>query len=203
MKLLKTVMVSMGLVLAAGSAQAVTIDSAATGLANAGTTIDFSEGGLANGTLVTNQFSGLGISFSPAMTLLTRVSPRPNFTGPALVNFAGNPFTVFNPFSINFANKVSAATFALSGNNGTATLTALLGGTSIASFTTGKNLSANNFYGFGGLVFDQITVSASAPATIALDNLAFNVAAVPVPAALPLMLLGLCGLGVFARRRVA
>lgn len=201
MRLIKTTVVALGLAAAAGSAQAVTINSATSGLAGAGTTIDFSEGGVANGTLVTNQFAGLGASFSPAMTLLTSVSPRPNFAGPSLVNFGGNPFTIFNPFTIAFSATVDGASFAMTANNGTATISALLNGTAVSSFSTTTDTSANSFYGFSGFNFDAITVTASSPQTVALDNLSFNVATVPVPAALPMLMLGMFGLAVLGRRR--
>ena len=54
---------------------------------------------------------------------------------------------------------------------------------------------------FSGLDDDSGPLGSSGYWT--LDNVAYNTATVPVPAALPLMLLALGGLGVAARRRKA
>ena len=53
--------------------------------------------------------------------------------------------------------------------------------------------------GYGGLI-DEVVVWGSAGFYV-MDDVTYNTAAIPVPAALPLMLLALGGLGVAARRR--
>lgn len=197
-----TIFAAIAAVAGFGALQAAPISGAASGLSGADVMIDFSEKGDLQGTDITTQFSDLGVTFSPFLRQLDEAgyAARGNHSGFALFNFKFDPDLQFaDPFSIMFNNAVSAATFALSGSNNnntaTGTLTALLNGTVVESFTATLQQPAPNFFGFSGIVFDEITVDATFPRGTSIDNLAFNLAPVPLPAGLPLML---AGLGAFA-----
>ncbi|MGA9412634.1 MAG: VPLPA-CTERM sorting domain-containing protein [Roseobacter sp.] len=177
------------------TANAAVIDNGATGISGADVTIGFDEVALTDGTPVTNQFAGLGVTFSQALTYNNTVSTRPNFSGAAFSNPAGQAF------SILFSQTVSSASAAITANSGGATYTSLLNGVEVEGFSTSLDLAENNFYGFTGSLFDEILIDPDGSTTIAMDNLAYTVAPVPVPAALPLLLAGIGGLGFMARRR--
>ncbi|MEM7470606.1 MAG: VPLPA-CTERM sorting domain-containing protein [Pseudomonadota bacterium] len=187
-------------------ATAATISGSSTGVANADVEIGFGE--IATTGAITTQYSGLGLSFTPGLTRLNNNPNRPNFTTPYLGNFGGA-----NPFSMIFTNTVTDASFAMTSNGGIqTTFTALLKGIIVESFTTavsrppvnGNPRDPNNFYGFTGLLFDEINVSVGESGNssiVGLDTVAFNVAAVPVPASLPLLFAGLGGLALMRCRR--
>lgn len=187
-------------------ATSATISGSSSGVANADVEIGFGE--IATTGAITTQYSDLGLSFTPGLTRLNNNPNRPNFTSPYLGNFGGA-----NPFSMIFTNTVKDASFAMTSNGGIqTTFTALLNGTIVESFTTavsrppvnGNPRDPNNFYGFTGLLFDEINVSVGASgdsSIVGLDTVAFNVAAVPVPASLPLLIAGLGGLALMGRRR--
>jgi hypothetical protein len=153
------------------------------GLSSPDVAIDFSEGNLPAGS-VTNQFTSLGATFSPELSLFLNISGRPNFEGPALLNFTGGPVV------IDFSFDLSDATFAFTTNSGTTTFESLLDGVVVENFTSGSaspvNLAPNNFFGFTDSRFNQIRLTGP---VFALDNLSFNAAEeVPSPAPLALFL---------------
>jgi len=81
------------------------------------------------------------------------------------------------------------------------TFTGWLGGVAVALHTFSGNTAGFNFTGFTGL--DEVTITANM-ATFAdpqFDNLTYDASAVPAPAALPLLVVGLGGLAVARRRR--
>lgn len=183
------------------SAQAATIDSATMGLSDADVTITFDEVALARGTQVTDQFESFGVTFSPAVTYFPSISPRPNFDGAAVLDFNFAAGTAGTPVTLNFTDTVSAVSLLTSGNFGQVTFSAFLGGSLVESFTSSVDLTANNFYGFEGIRLDALTLTPSGSNSFALDELAFDIAPVPVPASLPLLVGGMLGLGWMARRR--
>lgn len=187
-----------------GPASAAVIDSSSSSIINPEVSLGFDEVALSNGTTVVNQFASFGVSFSPQLTYLDNVSARPNFQGPALFNFGGSPFTIFDPFSLLFTNTVSDAVFAYTTNFGSTTFEALLNGSVIESFASVTNISAQSFYGFMGIEFDEIRVtSANGKRTGALDSLSFNTVAVPEPGVLPLFAMGALLLVGYRRKRVS
>ena len=150
-----------------------------TGISNPSTTITFSEIPLANGTALTNQYSSLGVTFT-GFFYNPQVFTAPNFNYPA----AGNFFDALsnNPFIISFAQSQSQAAFSLITNSGTSTFEALLNGSVVDSFSSATNVTnTNNFYGFTGITFDAVRVTAGGGGYALLDNIQFNSAAQSVP----------------------
>lgn len=176
-----------------------------TGISSPAETITFSEVPLASGTPVTSQFASLGVTFSPA--LYYDVQPL-FFPTDFLANFDENG-NISNPATIFFANDQTAAAFAVQTNPGTSTFEALLNGVEVESFTASTELStlpdltnASNFYGFSGIVFNEIMVTSNT-SFFQMDNLQLSDAAtaVPEPGTLALFGIALAGLAVFYRRR--
>ena len=189
--------------LALGSvpASAATIDSETSGLSSPAVNIGFDEISLMSGELVIDQYSGLGVSFSPALAYLGSFSAGPNISGPSLINIGGSPLTIFNPFSIAFENAVSGASFAFVSADSNTTFEALLNGVVVESFSSMTGDQIQSYYGFTGIVFDEIRVTVGAPGMGILDDLSFNYAAVPLPASLAFLLAGLGGLAIAGRKR--
>jgi VPDSG-CTERM motif len=174
-----------------------------TGLASPVTTIDFNAS-LGDGTVVTNQYAGLGVTFSPNLVYDTIYSGAgiPNIGGGQLRNFAG---TVVDPFSLLFAVDQTEVAFAMATNPGTSTFSAYLDGVLVESFSAATDVSSsNNFFGFSGIVFDEIRVDAGGSGSaMLLDNLQMGTAATAsVPdAGATASLLGLAMFGLGALRR--
>ncbi|WP_309738022.1 PEP-CTERM sorting domain-containing protein [Chamaesiphon sp. OTE_20_metabat_361] len=70
-------------------------------------------------------------------------------------------------------------------NPGTSTFNALLNNSVVDTFSTAtNNTSSNNFYGFTGVTFDAIRVTAGSNGLAAIDNIQFGTAtaqSVPEP----------------------
>lgn len=177
-----------------------------TGLTSPVTTVTFSEVALANDTVVTDQFLGLGMEFgalSPTDGLY--FSSTAGSQGAGLQNFFPD---TYNPFVIYFTTAVSEAAFEMITNGTTDTFTAFLNGNVVetASLRTGLW----RFYGFTGIVFDEIRVGIGGDVGsgnqrhMRLDNVqigsAVSVSEPPILTILALGLMGLAGLS-FARYR--
>lgn len=195
---------ALGLAAAAFSAGAAPITNN-TGIAAPAQTITFSEFVFATNTPIINQYASLGVTFTPS--LYYNVQPV-FFPTDFLANFsfAGDPTN--NPASILFAQDQTAAAFAMQTNPGTSTFEAYLDGVLVESFTAATSLSflpdltnASNFYGFSGIVFDEIRITSGGPGGVfQIDNLQLS-SAVPEPGTLALLVLGLAGLAATRRRR--
>ncbi len=209
----KGALVALGFLGMASTASAATIISAATGIADADRVIGFDEVAVANGGAVTNQYAGLGVSFTPQLVYLNSVSPRAGFAGPALVNFQRGQtggFDIFDPFSIIFTSAVEAASFAFT-RQGSTKFEAFLNGSLVESFTATTFLNSTNFFGFSGSLFDEIRLTAEVGSRFAaLDTLAIKdaqtrVAVTPLPASAWMLLaaiLALLAVRGWRRRRV-
>ena len=172
------------------SSNAAFIDNA-TGLASPVTTVTFSEVSLASGSLVTDQFSALGVEFgslTPSVGLYYTATGNP---GAGLANYFPDDY---NPFVISFNTAITEAAFMMVTNGYTDTFRALLNGTVVetATRTTGNW----RYYGFSGIVFDEVQVgvalgesSVPSNAHMRLDNVQIGAtASVPAPPTLALLL---------------
>ncbi|MBP0017935.1 MAG: PEP-CTERM sorting domain-containing protein [Cyanobacteria bacterium SBLK] len=165
----------------ARSTEALTLNNS-TGLIDPAQTITFNEIELPNNTSVIDQYSSLGVEFSPNLVFETSSSPSPNITANQLKNFP----PVTNPFSIHFTDKVSSAAFAFAPPPSTSTFTALLDGSVVESFSSPTHpFNSNNFFGFTDIVFDEIRIDIGEPVnSMRLDNIQFTVASTPEPSSI-------------------
>ena len=172
------------------------------GLSNPAQTITFDEFVFPAGTSITNEYSSLGVTFSPNLVYNAQEGSFPNISG----NRLGNYDPTVNPFFISFSNIQNEAAFAMVTNTGTSTFTALLNGTAVESFsaTTDTN-TTSNYFGFTGISFDAIRVDVGGSnSAMLLDNLqTASLAAIPEPTSLAVFAIGACvaGLGTARRRR--
>ncbi|MFN0126991.1 MAG: PEP-CTERM sorting domain-containing protein [Verrucomicrobiales bacterium] len=196
----QTLLLAGGLLVLGTPAIGAVINLSATGLAAPVRTVTFSEVGLADTAPVSNEFAALGVIFSPNLYYRTNDNPAwPNISGPNIRS--GDP--IVNTFSLGFNEPVTAAAFAaIASPPTTTTFTARLNGATVESFDTLVSLDnpPNTFFGFEGIVFDEIQVAYSAETRIRLDNLQFG-PVVPEPATVSLCLLGCWGILVRRRRQ--
>lgn len=172
-----------------------------TGLASPQQTITFDAPAtpLAAQDPVTTQFQSSGVTFTGAF-YNPDSSTLPNISGNRIGNFqAGIGHSAL--FQIDFSSNLSQVAFAEVTQPGVSTFEALLNGVSVQSMTAATSLtSPTNFYGFTGIVFNQVRISvASSDNAFLLDNLQ-TVAAVPEPASWALLLAGMSVVGLAGRR---
>jgi hypothetical protein len=178
----------------------------ATGIASPQATITFSEFGVPADTVITTQYAGLGVTFSPNLYQNPQFFPDFNIdpSPDSLSNFqfiGGGPIVV--PFSIFFSAVQTDAAFAMITNQNSTLFQSLLGGVVVDSgvLSTG-NGSPTNFYGFTGVSFDEIRVAVGGDGNMILDNLQLgSTGTVPEPASLLLLGFGLIGLAVSKMRK--
>ena len=179
------------------------------GLNNPTQTITFDEIDFPIGTEITTQYSGLGVTFSN-LFLSTPVRRRPvnfNLHHRILSNFDATLSGPFGPFSINFLQEQTAVEFTLLTNTGISTFTALLNGVVIETFNAETQLElTDNFYGFSGILFDEIQVNPGGSNTAAgIDNLQLSpLTSTSVPetsSVLGLLSMGALSIGFCHKRR--
>jgi hypothetical protein len=183
-----------------------------TGLPSPAQTITFSElsPAPANGTVLTTQLASRGLTFDNN-SVYYNPQPNalyPNFSYPYAGNYVmgRNGITIgpVAPFSIHFTTPVSSAALVLATADGvTTTLEALLGGSVVYSGSVPTHYTtANDWYGFTGITFDQILISSGSGVAVAFDNIEFS----PVPEASTWLAvwfaLAVCGHCEWHRRRV-
>lgn len=181
-----------------GQVTASPINHASTGLATPDVLIDLNS--LSGGTLINSQFAGQGIVFSSTLGSFLAQSSCIFGSGGCSNTTNGS---LSNVYSFLFSSDVSDVSLRLVTNTGTTTFTALLNGSTVESFSTSTNTSSvNAYYGFSGIVFDELRYTINAiNSNFNLDDVAFNFAnAVSEPTALALLGIGLFGLG-FGRRK--
>ena len=183
-------------------ASAAFVANSDTGLTSPDVSIDFGSNLFADGTVITNQFE---VSDGVIFGATYQYGTAPNLGGSISGGVLGTVAATFTPGSIFFTSAVSEAVFSWRTNPGTTTFEALLNLASVESFTAATNAdisAAGKFYGFGGILFDEIRLTINlADTAFTLDNLQYNLTAVPLPAALPLFLSALAGLGLMGWRR--
>ena len=169
------------------------------GLASPTSTITFDEIVVPQNTVVDIQYAGLGVTFTTGLRYDTQGAVAfPGITGHYLGNNDGvNLSSIVNPFSIFFGPAVTAAAFGMATNPTTTLFEALLGGSLVESFSVATTFdnAAQSFYGFTGIMFDEIKITARGTGveTAALiDNIQFN--PVPEPSTIFLFGSGLAGL---------
>ena len=161
------------------------------GLNAPASTITFDEFIFPQNTVIDNQYSTLGVTFTSGLRYDT-LGPGtlPGIDGHYLGNFS----PLINPFSIFFNSNQTEAAFGFASNPQITTLTALLDGNIIESISgvTSFDNPLRGFYGFENIIFDEIQIAGS---EALIDNIQFdNVSSVPVPAAVWLFGFGLMGL---------
>jgi hypothetical protein len=181
----------------APTAGATPIIASPTGLAAPLTTVTFDEFGIADGTLITTQYSTLGVEFTGSTAQGTFGTPA--FSG-------GVIFDNGTPFSIHFTTDQNAVAFTLGANFPSQTVEALLNGVSVESFTHDTTFAANGdffpYYGFTGITFDEIRVSGGGGGGV--DNIQMGTATVPDRGSTSILLgLGLLGIFVGKMRRLS
>jgi hypothetical protein len=197
--------VAVGLLVAPAAVDAGFINASPVGLSNPGVDLTFDEVNLSPGTTVTNQFAAFGVTFAPSAYYDELGNPGyPNVSGNYLTNFI--PFVPANTTEfIQFTAPVTAAAFAIVTQTGSTTFTAYLNGSPVDSGVGATNLtSTNNYFGFQGLVFDEIGFTVSSfDRAATFDNLKFSfvAASVPEPPSLILIGVGLGGVAVACRGR--
>lgn len=180
----------------ATSAEAVPIlDGSFAGFSGTETVIDFDEIPLVPFQSVTNEFAGLGISFSPNVWF-ENTRNFPNFDGASMANFRssaapGGALPAI-AFSVSFVSSMTDfAAFFASNSGQTITLTAFLGATFVESLTfTDTACCDGHVLGFSGILFDRITITGSD--LIIFDEFHFENVAEPATALM--LVLGLVGL---------
>jgi hypothetical protein len=182
---LKRILLVAGMAAVQQFASAALFYESTTGLSSPAQTITFSElsPAPANGTALTTQLASLGVTFDNNSVYY---NPQPNSLYPNFsYPYAGNYVMGYDgiitgpvvPFSIHFTTPVSSAALVLATADGvTTTLEALLGGSVVYSGSVPTHYTtANDWYGFTGITFDQIRINSGSGVAVAFDNVEFSV----------------------------
>ena len=177
-------------------AHAGIITSSSTGLTNPARTITFDNPTFPNGTVITDQYSNLGVTFSNGLYFAPQGDfGFPNIDANHLANFTPDGETIVSPIFINFNQAQSGAAFAFATNPGVSTLTALYKGALVETFNAdASTFPINNYFGFSDIQFDQIQINAASNGAFLLDNLQLSnaeVAPVPELSTMTLMLIAM------------
>jgi hypothetical protein len=203
----------LAVVTVATTASASPIISSSTGLASPDTVLTFNEVAIPSYAPLTNQFAAYGVTFENLFyngCAGDCVNTPPSGTDPDIGNFTNDNTSPFNATpSVLFTSPVSGSAFQIAANGGPYNFAATLGGLLVEQFAVNIDTSAINgssgwgYYGFSGITFDRIDITASN--AILLDNLEFSggATAVPEPATMTLLGSGLVTAYLGRRRRKA
>ena len=178
-----------------GTATATDIISSNTGLASPASTITFSEIVLPDGTLLTNQYAGLGVTFAGGFYYNgcpTCVTAPPDGVKPDITDFPNSDTSLGSTLTtISLSNPVNGIAFNFASEFIQYTFTAFLGASQVGQFTVNVNTTAINgvsgwgWYGFDDLTLDSLqistTVSGGPINGYVIDNLETGTAATPTP----------------------
>ena len=164
-----------------------------TGLTSPAVTITFTEYGILENTVLTNQYAALGVTFSSGM--YEAGSP-----GDAASNVSPGGVAT-TPFSIYFTSVRSSAAVILVTNTGTSTFAAFLAGAPVDSFSA--STGPQRYYGFTGENFDQIQITPGGLLNVGVLTQIELGSAVPEPSTYALLGTGLLGLLAWRRKRTA
>ncbi len=155
-------------------AWAASIQSSSTGLASPDTLLTFDEIVLPENSPLTIEYNGFGVTFSglnydPSLF----AGPwAPDGTAPFLGNLTDDA-DQFTDWSVTFNTTLSEAAFTLTAGSGNQTLTALLNGTPVESFSFFFGTASDSgYFGFEGIAFDEIQMTAGSG--VFIDNLQFS-----------------------------
>lgn len=185
---------------------ATIISGASSGLSSPDVMLTFDEIVLASNGPITNEYSGYGVTFENTYYDVQGWSLP---TGRHISNFTVG---ITNPYmGISFTSDVTDVAFQLITNEeynsedpGQTTIEAWLDGALISSFVGNTFLYDQYWFGFTDLMLDEIRIYPGGWLTVGrLDNLQYNFrpSEVPLPAAFPLFIAGVCGLGFSLRKR--
>lgn len=160
------------------------------------TLIDFNS--LANNTLITNQFVASGVVASGGLFADTTNSGA-IFGSPAASNFlptSPGPGP-YNTITLTFSSAIIRIGMNEISNSGTFNIAEVGGTLGFASSLTPSFVGLEDLNGFTSVV---LTVTGAANNAFGIDNLRFTPRAVPEPASLALIALGLAGFGLRRRK---
>jgi hypothetical protein len=169
------------------------------GLTSPASTLTFDEIVFPQGTAINNQYQASGITFTPSLIYdVLGAESLPGITGHYLGNF--NP--IVNPFSIFFTTQQTEAAFGIATFPAQTTLTALLNGTPVESFSISTTFDDPNtgFYGFSGITFNEISILVSNNLAL-IDNIQTGNTTIPEPTTMLLLGSGLIGLVGYGRKK--
>ena len=182
----------------AGAANATPIIGDASGLTSPSTILSFDEVVLATDSTVTNEYGAFGVTFSGLFydSSCCIEGWTPDGASPYLGNVTTN-ISAFTDWSILFSLDQTEVAFTMASNRATHVLSAYLNNSLVETFNVDG--STWGYYGFTGIVFDEIRMDANA--AMLIDNLQFSTStSVPEPASIALLSLGLAGIG-FSRKK--
>jgi hypothetical protein len=180
-----------------GAVNATPISGDASGLTSPGTLLTFDEVVLATDASVTNEYSAYGVTFSGLFYDSSCCIEiwDPDGASPYLGNITTSTSN-YRSWSILFSQDQTEAAFTMASNTATHILSAYLDNTLVESFSV--NGSSWGYYGFTGIVFDELRMQANQ--AMLIDNLQFSTTPIPEPASIALLGLGLAGIG-YSRRK--